>query len=305
MSERNAFHVLGDRVRDNVPLKPITWFRVGGPARRLMQARSEQDVRDALVAAGESLILPMGVASNMLVRDGGIDGLVLRFGGELSKVEADGGTVIAGAGALDQRVAQVAQRAGLSGLEFFIGIPGTIGGAVRMNAGAFGGETADRFRFADCMDTSGRVHRLTAADLGFGYRHSELPAGFIVLRAAFDCEPGDGEAIARRMAGIRAEREAAQPLRAATGGSTFRNPPGAKAWKLIDDAGCRGLRIGQAMVSEVHCNFLINTGDATAAEIEALGEEVRRRVSGGRASSAAWPACSTSPCCCLACWPYC
>ena len=278
MTDTDGLAMLGERLRENVPLRPLTWFRVGGPARHLMLARGENDVRDALAAGRDGFLLPMGVASNMLVRDGGVDGLVIRFGGDLAKVVTDGETVTAGAGALDQRVAQVAQKAGLSGLEFFIGIPGTLGGAVRMNAGAFGGETAGRFIHADCMDPSGRVHRLCAEDLGFSYRHSELPAGFIVLRAAFRCVPGDGEAIAARMAEIRAEREAAQPLRAATGGSTFKNPPGGKAWELIDAAGCRGLRIGNAMVSEVHCNFLINTGDATAADIEALGEEVRRRV---------------------------
>ncbi|MEZ5826038.1 MAG: UDP-N-acetylmuramate dehydrogenase [Geminicoccaceae bacterium] len=269
---------LGERLRENVPLKPITWFRVGGPARHLLQARSEEDVREALAAASGGLVLPMGVASNMLVRDGGIDGLVIRFGGDLSKVEVEGDMIVAGAGALDQRVAQVAQKAGLAGLEFLIGIPGTIGGAVRMNAGAFGGETAERFVHADCMDRDGRVHRLDCDDLAFTYRHSALPSDFIVLRAAFRCAAGDSDAIAARMTDIRTERETAQPQRAATGGSTFKNPPGGKAWKLIDEAGCRGLRIGKAMVSEIHCNFLINTGDATAADIEALGEEVRRRV---------------------------
>jgi UDP-N-acetylmuramate dehydrogenase len=186
--------------------------------------------------------------------------------------------VIAGAGALDQRVAQVAQKAGLGGLEFFIGIPGTIGGAVRMNAGAFGGETKDRLLWAEALDRRGELHRLDHAALGFAYRRSALPADWIVVRAAFRGEPGEPDAILVRMEAIKAEREAAQPLRAATGGSTFKNPAGGKAWQLIDAAGCRGLRRGAAMVSEKHCNFLINTGGACADEVERLGELVRQRV---------------------------
>jgi UDP-N-acetylmuramate dehydrogenase len=185
---------------------------------------------------------------------------------------------MAGAGALDQRVAQVAQAAGLSGLEFMIGIPGTVGGAVRMNAGAFGGETRDRLVWAEALDPQGRLHRLTPAELGMAYRHSGLPADWIVVGAAFEGVPGDRDAVAARMQAIRDEREASQPLRVATGGSTFKNPPGHRSWQLIDRAGCRGLRHGAAMVSEKHCNFLINTGGATAAEVEELGEIVRRRV---------------------------
>ena len=200
------------------------------------------------------------------------------FGGALAQFEVEGDVLVAGAGALDQRVAQTAQRAGLSGVEFMIGIPGTIGGAVRMNAGAFGGETAERLVWADCLDRRGRAHRLSVDDLGFSYRHSMLPEDFVVLRAAFRCVAGDSAAIAARMDEIKTEREAAQPLKVATGGSTFKNPPGGRAWALIDEAGCRGLKRGGAMVSEKHCNFLINTGEATAADIEALGEEVRARV---------------------------
>ena len=268
----------GAQLRRSVPLAPLTWFRVGGPARLLLSAREDGHLRSALRERVAETVLPMGVGSNMLVRDGGIDGLVVRLGGELAKVEVDGEMVVAGAGALDQRVAQTAQRAALSGLEFMIGIPGTVGGAVRMNAGAFGGETAERLIWAECMDRAGDTHRVSAEDLGFSYRHSALPDGFIVLRAAFRCEPGDAAAIADRMAEIKREREAAQPLRVATGGSTFKNPQGHKAWQLIDAAGCRGLRAGGAMVSEKHCNFLVNTGEATAADIETLGEAVRARV---------------------------
>lgn len=267
------------RLRTDVEMAPLTWFRVGGPARLLFHPADEADLVEFVRGLDPSWpVLPVGVASNLLVRDGGIDGAVVRLGGPLAAISVEDSTIIAGAGALDQNVARVALRAGLSGLEFMIGIPGTIGGAVRMNAGAFGGETADRLLWAELLDRAGHVHRLPAAELGFGYRASAVPEGWIVLRAAFALRPGDAERIRARMEAIRAEREASQPLRVATGGSTFKNPPGHRAWQLIDAAGCRGLVRGRAMVSEKHCNFLINTGGATAAEIEALGEEVRERV---------------------------
>ncbi len=266
-------------LRQNVPLAPLAWFRVGGPAERLFQPADVEDLAAFLAATPADVpVLPMGVASNMLIRDGGIAGVVVRFGGPLAKVEVEGTTIVAGAGALDQRVAQVAERAGLSGIEFMIGIPGTIGGAVRMNAGAFGGETRERLIWAEALDRKGTLHRLTNAELGFAYRHSALPEDWIVVRAAFALEHGDPAAIKARMEAIKAEREAAQPLRVATGGSTFKNPPGHRAWQLIDLAGCRGLTRGAAMVSDKHCNFLINTGSATAADLEALGETVRARV---------------------------
>ena len=266
-------------LRRDVPLAPLTWLRVGGAAAWMLQPADADDLgRFLAVLPAEAPVLPMGVASNLLVRDGGVEAVVVRFGGPLARVEVEGDLVLAGAGALDQRVAQVAQRAGLGGLEFLIGIPGTIGGAVRMNAGAFGGETRDRLVWAEALDRQGGLHRLSAAELGFAYRRSSLPKDWIVVRAAFRGVPGDPAAILSRMEAIKAEREAAQPLKVATGGSTFKNPPGHKAWQLIDAAGCRGLRLGAAMVSEKHCNFLINTGGATAAEIEALGEQVRTRV---------------------------
>jgi len=266
-------------VREGVPLAPLTWMRVGGPAQHLFQPADADDLAAALMALPAATpVTPLGVASNMLIRDGGLSGVVVRFGGPLARIEVEGTTLLAGAGALDQRVAQTAQRAGIAGLEFMIGIPGTVGGAVRMNAGAFGGETADRLIWAEALDRDGRLHRLEAAELGFRYRHSALPADWIVVRAAFTGVEGDKERINERMAAIRAEREAAQPLRVATGGSTFKNPPGMSAWRLIDEAGGRGLRLGAAMVSEKHCNFLINTGGAKAAELEALGETVRERV---------------------------
>lgn len=266
-------------LRRDVALAPLTWLRVGGPAELLFQPADAEDLAAFLAALPPEVpVLPMGVASNLLVRDGGVEGAVVRFGGPLARVEVEGDLVLAGAGALDQRVAQAAQRAGLAGLEFFIGIPGTVGGAVRMNAGAFGGETKDRLVWAEALDRAGRLHRLTHAELGFAYRKSALPPDWIVTRAAFRGTPAEPEAVLARMEAIRVEREAAQPLKVATGGSTFKNPPGHKAWQLIDAAGCRGFRLGAAMVSEKHCNFLINTGGASAAEVEALGELVRERV---------------------------
>ncbi len=266
-------------LRRGVPLAPLTWLRVGGPAEAIFQPADAEDLASFLAALPAGVpVLPLGVASNLLVRDGGLEGVVIRFGGPLARIVAEGDLVLAGAGALDQRVAQEAQRAGLGGLEFLIGIPGTVGGAVRMNAGAFGGETKDRLVWAEALDRQGKLHRLTNGDLGFAYRRSALPPDWIVVRTAFQGQPADPAAILDRMNAIRAEREAAQPLRVATGGSTFKNPSGHKAWQLIDAAGCRGLRLGSAMVSEKHCNFLINTGGASADEVERLGEVVRQRV---------------------------
>jgi UDP-N-acetylmuramate dehydrogenase len=266
-------------LRRDVPLAPLTWFRVGGPAEVVFQPADAEDLASFLAALPPEVpVTPVGVASNLLVRDGGIGGVVVRFGGELARVAVEGDEVVAGPGALDQRVAQAAQRAGRAGLEFMIGIPGTVGGAVRMNAGAFGGETGPRVAWVEAVDRQGREHRLAPGDVTFAYRRSSLPPDRIVTRAGFRAEPGDPAAIAARMDAVRAEREAAQPLRVATGGSTFKNPEGRKAWRLIDEAGCRGLRLGAAMVSEKHCNFLVNTGGASAADVEALGELVRRRV---------------------------
>lgn len=274
-----ALPELRGTLRRDVPLAPLTWLRVGGPAEAVFQPADAEDLAAFLAALPATVpVLPIGVASNLLVRDGGIPGVVVRFGGPLARVAVEGDLIVAGPGALDQRVAQEAQRAGLGALEFLIGIPGTVGGAVRMNAGAFGGETRDRLVWAEALDRRGGLHRLTNAELGFAYRSSGLPPEWIVVRAAFRGEPAAPEAVLARMEAIKAEREAAQPLRVATGGSTFKNPPGHKAWRLIDAAGCRGLRLGAAMVSEKHCNFLINTGGATAEEVERLGELVRRRV---------------------------
>jgi UDP-N-acetylmuramate dehydrogenase len=267
------------RLRTQVPLAPRTWLRVGGPADAVFQPADLDDLVAFLRAKPrEMAVTPLGVASNVLVRDGGLEGVVVKLAGPLAEVEVDDDRLTVGAGATDRMIAISAQRAGLSGLEFFIGIPGTLGGAVRMNAGAFGGETAAVVERVIALDPAGARHELGAAELGFGYRHSALPDGWIAIAAVLRGVPGDERAIRARMLAIKAEREAAQPLHVATGGSTFKNPPGHKAWQLIDAAGCRGLRHGKAMVSDKHCNFLINTGDATAAELEELGEMVRDRV---------------------------
>lgn len=267
------------RLSPGAELARVTWFRVGGPAEVLYRPAGREDLLAFLAALPESLPLTViGVGSNLLVRDGGVEGVVLRLTRGFADIEVEDGLVIAGAGALDLNVAKTAAAAGLAGLEFLVGVPGTVGGAVRMNAGAYGSEIKDLLVWAEAADRRGRVHQLTAAELGFGYRRSALPADWIVLRAALQGRPGDGAEIARRMAEIQAQRGETQPIRSRTGGSTFKNPEGRKAWQLIDAAGCRGLTIGQAQVSEQHCNFLINLGEATAAELEDLGEEVRRRV---------------------------
>ena len=220
----------------------------------------------------------IGAASNLIVRDGGLPGVTIRLARGFSAIEPAADGVVAGAAALDLTVAETAAAAGLTGLEFLSGIPGTIGGAVAMNGGAYGGDIAHVLVWADCVTRDGEKRRLTSAGLAFGYRHAAVPPGSVISRAFLSARPGATPVIAANMAAIRAAREASQPIRARTGGSTFRNPDGQKAWELIDAAGCRGLTLGGAMVSEKHCNFLINTGTASAADIEALGQEVRRRV---------------------------
>ncbi|MBI1776977.1 MAG: UDP-N-acetylmuramate dehydrogenase [Proteobacteria bacterium] len=267
------------RYAENAALGPLTWFRVGGPAEVLFRPADPEDLADFL--AGKPSDVPVtviGVGSNLLVRDGGIRGVVLRLGKGFAMVAVEGTMLRAGAGALDLNVALTAEQAGLAGLEFLSGIPGTIGGALRMNAGAYGREMVNVTLEADALDPHGIKHRLDRAELGLGYRHSQVPPGWIFLAALLRAEPGEPEEIAQRMRDIRAQREASQPVRARTGGSTFANPEGAKAWQLIERAGCRGLAVGGAQVSEKHCNFLINTGTASAADLETLGEEVRRRV---------------------------
>jgi UDP-N-acetylmuramate dehydrogenase len=267
------------RYAENVPLAPVTWFRVGGPAEVVFRPADAEDLA-AFVAArpGDVQVTVLGVGSNLLVRDGGVPGVVIRLGRAFASIAADEETVRAGAGALDLTVARAAMQAGIGGIEFLSGIPGTIGGALRMNAGAYGAETKDVLVSAQAIDAAGTIRALAPAELGFSYRRCGAPADWIFIDACVRGRRDDAQAIAGRMQEIRAARESTQPIRSRTGGSTFANPPGAKAWELIERAGCRGLSIGAATVSEQHCNFLINAGGATAADLERLGEEVRRRV---------------------------
>jgi len=267
------------RLTANAPIGPQTWFRVGGPAEVLFRPADEADLADFLKALPADIpVTVIGVGSNLLVRDGGIPGVTIRLGRGFAAIATEGETVRAGAGALDLNVALTAAEAGIAGIEFLSGVPGTIGGGLRMNAGAYGSEIKDVLVQADAVDRAGHIHRVPAAELGLSYRHSAAPADWIFLGAVLRGRRGDPVEIGRRMAEIQAAREASQPIRSRTGGSTFANPPGDQAWQLIDAAGCRGLVRGGAMVSEKHTNFLINTGAASAADIEGLGEEVRRRV---------------------------
>jgi UDP-N-acetylmuramate dehydrogenase len=272
------------RLTENAPLAGITWFRVGGPAEVMFRPADRDDLVAFLANKPADVAVTMiGVGSNLLVRDGGVPGVVIRLGRGFTDVTIDGTTVRAGAATLDLNVALSARDAGVTGLEFLSGIPGTIGGALRMNGGAYGKEMKDVTVGAEALDASGRVHRLSLAELGFSYRHAGVAEDWIFLSAELAGTRDTPQAIAARMQEIQTKREDTQPIRTRTGGSTFANPkqPEAKArraWELIDGAGCRGLVRGRAIVSEKHCNFLINTGNATAADLEGLGEEVRRRV---------------------------
>jgi UDP-N-acetylmuramate dehydrogenase len=267
------------RVTPNAAIGPMTWFRVGGPAEVLFRPADLEDLADFLKALpAEIPVTVIGVGSNLLVRDGGIPGVTIRLGRGFVEVRPEEETVRVGAGALDLNVALTAAEAGIAGLEFLSGVPGTIGGGLRMNAGAYGGEIKDVLVEASAVDRSGTVHRVTASSLGLSYRHSDAPDDWIFTGALLRGRRGEPAEIIARMDEIKGAREASQPIRTRTGGSTFANPPGDSAWRLIDAAGCRGLTRGGAMVSEKHTNFLINTGNASAADIEGLGEEVRRRV---------------------------
>jgi UDP-N-acetylmuramate dehydrogenase len=267
------------RLTANAPVGPLTWFRVGGPAEVLFRPADEPDLADFLKLLDPNVpVTVIGVGSNLLVRDGGIPGVTIRLGRGFADVGAHGDTVHAGAGALDLNVALSAAEAGIAGLEFLSGVPGTIGGGLRMNAGAYGSEIKDVLIEAQAIDRAGECHRVPAANLGLSYRHSDAPEDWIFTGAQLRGRRDEPRDIAHRMEEIRATREASQPIRARTGGSTFANPPGDQAWRLIDAAGCRSLARGDAKVSEKHTNFLINTGTASAADIEGLGEEVRRRV---------------------------
>jgi UDP-N-acetylmuramate dehydrogenase len=277
---KSAMPALRGRLLASQSLAELTWFRVGGPAQALFMPEDESDLAYFLGhLAPEIPLTVIGLGSNLIVRDGGVAGVVIRLGRGFSDVAIEpGARVRAGAALPDMRVAKAAQEAAIAGLAFLRGIPGAIGGALCMNGGAYGGETKDILIEARGVDRSGKMHVFTNADMRYTYRHCGVPEDVIFTQALFQGQPGDAAAIAAEMDKITSSREATQPIKSRTGGSTFKNPPGHKAWQLIDAAGCRGLVIGDAQVSEMHCNFLINRGNATATEIEALGEEVRRRV---------------------------
>jgi UDP-N-acetylmuramate dehydrogenase len=270
---------LRGRLLANEPLAPLTWFRVGGPAQALFMPEDENDLAYLLANLPRDIpVTVIGLGSNLIVRDGGVAGVVIRLGRGFNEIKVEGHRVRAGTAAPDLRVAKAAQEAGIGRLAFLRGIPGAIGGALRMNGGAYGCETKDILIEARGVDRAGTVRTYTNAGMGFTYRHCGVPEDVIFTEALFEGAPGDPAAIAAEMDKITQARETTQPVKSRTGGSTFKNPPGHKAWALIDAAGCRGLVVGDAQVSELHCNFLINRGNATAADIEGLGEEVRRRV---------------------------
>jgi UDP-N-acetylmuramate dehydrogenase len=268
------------RLTEQAPLAPLVWFKSGGAAERLFEPRDADDLASFLADLNLGTpVMPLGLGSNLIVRDGGVPGVVVRLGKSFAGVERlDSTTLRCGGGASGILVSSSARDAGIAGIEFLRSIPGTVGGFVRMNGGAYGREVKDVLVECEVVLRSGGRRRLAASELGYTYRHSELSPGAIVTSATFRGSAGDPAAIQAEMDRIAAEREASQPLRSRTGGSTFKNPAGHKAWALIDAAGCRGLRNGDAQVSEKHCNFLLNLGGASSAEIEALGEEVRERV---------------------------
>jgi UDP-N-acetylmuramate dehydrogenase len=268
------------KLTKDAPLAPLLWFKSGGPAQFLFEPTDISDLQGLLRQLDPAMtVWPLGLGSNLIVRDGGMDGVTVRLGKPFANVEQiDGVTLRCGGGASGILVSSKARDAGIAGLEFLRGIPGTVGGFVRMNGGAYGREVKDILVSCDIVMRSGDIKALSVADLAYSYRHSELPDGAVVVSAVFRGVPGDPAVIGAEMNRIAAEREASQPLRSKTGGSTFKNPEGHKAWQLVDEAGCRGLQIGGAQVSEKHTNFLLNLGDASSADIEALGEEVRRRV---------------------------
>ncbi len=282
---------LRGRLTADQPLAPYTWFRVGGPADALFVPADEDDLAAFLKALpAEVPVTVLGLASNTLVRDGGIDGVVIRLTGRaFADVNVEGhGRLRVGAGLSDKRLAAAALQAGIGGLEFYHGIPGAVGGALRMNAGANGTETVDRLVEARGVDRAGKRITLSNADMGFSYRTSTADPELIFVEALFQGEAADRGAIEAAMSDVQEHRERAQPIREKTGGSTFKNPTGGKAWQLIDAAGCRGLAVGGAMVSEMHCNFLINTGEATALDLERLGETVRARVLASSGTKLDW-----------------
>ena len=268
------------KLTPNAPLAPLVWFKSGGSADWLFEPKDEDDLVAFLRDLDPEIpVMALGLGSNMIVRDGGVPGVVVRLGKAFSKIDkVDGVTVRCGGGASGILVSSTARDAGIAGLEFLRGIPGTVGGFVRMNGGAYGREVKDILTSARLVLRDGTAVEWPLDQLGYTYRHSDVPEGAIVVEATFRGTQGQPEAIGAEMDAIARAREESQPLRSRTGGSTFKNPPGHKAWALVDAAGCRGLTLGDAQVSEKHCNFLLNLGSASSAEIEALGEEVRRRV---------------------------
>ncbi|SMC48514.1 UDP-N-acetylmuramate dehydrogenase [Novosphingobium sp. B1] len=268
------------KLTHNAPLAPLVWFKSGGTADWLFEPRDVADLQDFLAGLAPDVpVMALGLGSNLIVRDGGVPGVVVRLGKPFAKVEnVDEVTLECGGGASGILVSSTARDNGIAGLEFLRSIPGTVGGFVRMNGGAYGREVKDVLVDCDVVIRSGEIVTLPLSELGYTYRHSDLTDGSIVVAARFRGHAGEPDAIQAEMDRISAAREASQPLRSKTGGSTFKNPDGGKAWELVDKAGCRGLAIGGAQVSEKHTNFLINTGEATSAELEALGEEVRKRV---------------------------
>lgn len=275
--------VRGKLLRDE-PLAPYTWFRVGGAAEALFLPADAEDLADFLKALDPAVpVTTLGVGSNVIVRDGGVEGVVIRLAGRAwAQVTTEGDTITAGAGALDAMVAKASAKAGLAGLEFYAGIPGTIGGALTMNAGCYGSETKDVLVSARGLTRAGERVEYALADFGYSYRHSQAPADILWLEATFRGRPDAPDAVQARIDEITARREQTQPIREKTGGSTFKNPPGHSSWKLVDEAGWRGRLFavdgGGAMFSELHSNFMINPGEATAADLEGLGEQVRAEV---------------------------
>jgi UDP-N-acetylmuramate dehydrogenase len=274
-----AMPKLRGRLLADQRMADLTWFRVGGPAELLFSPADEEDLAYFLANLDADVpVTAVGLGSNLLVRDGGVPGAVIRLGRGFGEISIEGERLRAGSAAPDVKVARAAAEAGLAGLSFYRGVPGAIGGALRMNAGAYGRETRDALIEARAVDRKGRLHVVQNAEMGYGYRHSSAPPDFIFTQALYRGAPGEAAKIAAEMETITEARESTQPIKSRTGGSTFKNPPGKKAWQLIDAAGCRGLVVGDAQVSELHCNFLINRGQASAQEIESLGELVRARV---------------------------
>ena len=290
MSGAATLAKVAGRLTADAPLAPLVWFKAGGRADWLFEPRDVEDLQGFLRELDPEVpVMALGLGSNLIVRDGGVPGVVVRLGKAFAGIERlDGDRLRCGGGASGILVSSKARDAGLAGLEFLRGIPGTVGGFVRMNGGAYGREVADILVEAKLVLRSGELVTWGLERFGYSYRHSEVAEGAVVVEALLEGVSGDPKVIGAEMDRIAAEREASQPLRSRTGGSTFKNPPGTKAWQLIDHAGCRGLRIGDAQVSEKHCNFLLNLGGASAADIEALGEEVRRRVKAASGVELEW-----------------